>query len=253
MVWCATATKQGCGFAWRVFRLVKRCWVALFVFALALAAGFVLDPTTVRFALTGVDWDRVPNGYRGVLPEKVYMDLQIPREYVDTTVVPFLFWSSIAHNIGLYGPSRKHTSSIYINAYYPSMKAAPNRPSDERIGVILNATERERTASSTRMLHDGVVREPNLDHDGLCGYVDNVHAVWKDYEYYVPCQPSDRDFFIDCWLPPGARQVCTQYLFLGQRINAQVSYQHRMLKEHRGIVDAVTKLVTSFVRPITDD
>jgi hypothetical protein len=133
------------------------------------------------------------------------------------------------------------------------MKAAPDGPSDERIGVIFNATERERTASSTHMLHDGVIREPNLDHDGLCGYADNVHVGWKDYQFYVPCEPSEHDFFIDCSPLWGTRRFCTQYVFLGQHINASLWYQHQLLKRHEGIVEAAQKLVFSFVRPITDD
>ena len=133
------------------------------------------------------------------------------------------------------------------------MKAVPDRASDERIGVILTANEGALVAAKAHMLPGAVSREPSLDHDGLCGYVDKVHVVWKDYQYYVPCQPSDPDFFIDCFGPCGTRHRCTQYVFLGQRINASLSYQHQLLKRHENIVEAVQKLVFSFVRPITDD
>jgi hypothetical protein len=80
---------RGCGFARRAFRRVKRRWIALIVFSLALTASFILEPRTVHFAFMGVDWDKVPKGHYGVLPEKVYMELEIPREYLNTTVVPF--------------------------------------------------------------------------------------------------------------------------------------------------------------------
>lgn len=254
MVGCATAINQGCGLARRAFGLAKGRWIALIVFSFALAAGFILEPKTVHFAFTGVDWDRVPKGYHGALPEKIYMELEIPREYVNTTIVPFLFWSGITENLSLYWPSSKRRSSVYINAYYPSMKAALGAVSDERIGVILSATEPEHhIPTGARMLHSGVTREPALDHESLCGYVDTVNIGWKGNEFYVPCKPPSSGFFIDCSPPWGKSHPCTEYVFLGQRISVSLSYQHRILEHHEAIVDAVRKLVFSFVRPMTDD
>ena len=220
------------------------------MFSLALGVGFYLKPRTVHFEFMGVDWDRVPKGYRGVLPEKVYMELEIPREYVNTTVVPFLFWSSIADNLGLYGPSKKRRSSIYINAFYPSMTVQPGAASDERIGVILSAIDPEHhVPADARMLPSGATREPALDQDGLCGYADHVNIGWKGNEFYVPCEPPHSGFYIDCSQPWGKAHPCTEYVFLGRRINASVSYQHRILEHHEAVVDAVRRLVFSFVRP----
>src|SRR6202043_1085698 len=75
---------------------------------------------------------------------------------------------------------------------------------------------------------------------------------WKGNEFYVPCE-STEDFFIDCGPPYGDRRSCTEYVFLGREINAGLSFQHRILKDHKAIVEAIRKLVFSFVRPITND
>lgn len=254
MVWCATVMKRGCRSVRQALGRVKGLWIFMIAFSFALGAGLILEPRTVHFAFMGVDWDRVPEGHHGVLPEKVYMELEIPREYLNTTVVPFLFWSSIADNLSLYGPSMKHRSSIGIGAYYPSMTAKPGGASDEHIGVILSVTDPEHhVPTGARMLPSGATREPALDHDSVCGYADHVNIGWKGVEFYVPCEPPHSGFYIDCSPPWGKSHPCTEYAFLGQRINASVSYQHRILEHHQAVVDAVRRLVFSFVRPINND
>lgn len=121
MIPCSTVPCRVFRLGTRWFGLTGHFWSAVLVFALMLVAGFVLEPRAVRFEFMGVDWDKVPWGYHGVVPEKPYMDLEIPREYLNTTVVPFLFLQSIGRNIGFYGPSTKRRSSILIDVYYPSM------------------------------------------------------------------------------------------------------------------------------------
>lgn len=250
---CSTASRAFCWIGTCGFGLSRRVWSVALVFALAAAAAFILQPTTVRFEFMGVDWDKVPNGYHGVLPEKLYMILEIPRKYLDKSVVPFLFWSSISSNIGLSGPSIKRRSSILIHVYYPSMRADPIDSSEERVGVILGATEGRRVASKEQILHvhDGVIRDPHSDQAGLCGYVDPVHVGWEGHEFYLPCE-SRQNFFIDCDQPYGDRRSCIEYVFFGRGIDAMLFFQYRILQDHEAIVEAVKELVFSFVRSIRD-
>lgn len=135
------------------------------------------------------------------------------------------------------------------------MSAAPIEPSERRIGVIISATEGKRLASSEKMLHEAS-REPNLDQAGLCGYIDPdpLHIGWRGHQFYVRCEPPTQpDFFIDCHPPYNGRQFCIEYVFIGRNINSMLFFDRGVLKDHKDIVDRISKLVLSFVRPITDE
>lgn len=248
MLPCSTASRAFCRFGTRGLGLVRRFWGAALVFALALIAAFVMRPTTVHFELTGVDWNKVSRGYRGISPEKSYMQLEIPRKYLDTTVVPFLFLQSISRNIGLYGPSVKRRGSILIRFYYPSMNSAPLSSSDSHVGVMLGAQEgSRRVVNKEYMLPHKAIRDPQADVAGLCGYNDPIDVGWKGNEFYLPCRPT-KDIYIYCNPPYGNRRLCIEYLFLGQNISASVFFQHKILIHHEDIAEQIRKLVFSFIR-----
>jgi hypothetical protein len=197
------------------------------------------DSTALHFKLLGPEWEDWPAGYSGQIPETVIAELSIPREYVAAD------------------PATDRTSSILIQLSYPSMKGAVGQQSSEaRINAIISATAgKSRPIGpplfSFRFMR-GKTREPRLDVNGLCGYVDTQHPGSVGVEFYVACDESRRSFQIFCSPEFNHHRPCSDSAFLGGHIRAQISYQIGMLKERDAIMEAVRKLVLSFEQPLVE-
>lgn len=197
----------------------------------------------MHFNLLGPDWAKVPEGYSGILPEKVVAEFDIPKEYFA--------------NLKLFGfdPIEKTIEGgISITFSYPSMKGATEAPgAATRIEATITAGRSEE--SFRKSVHDFIfapgrtTREPNLDVGGLCGYVDRVHPGYAGDEFYIACKETDQTFLIVCYPPFNNRHVCADNVFLGQQIVGQLGYQYHILKEHLALIGSVKQLVMSFMGP----
>jgi hypothetical protein len=201
----------------------------------------------VHFNLLGPDWAKVPKDYHGVLPEKVVAELDIPKEYV-------------AQSNKLLGdrPSEKTVEDIPIAFSYPSMAGAideQNFPAGEnfatRIDAIIRPGSEENFRKGTHSIifGNGNTREPSLDVNGLCGYVDRLHPVYAGYEFYTACRESEQSFSIFCAPEYNGRHVCIADNFLKANLAGQLIYQYPTLKDHLALLGATTKLVMSFLQP----
>ncbi len=201
--------------------------------------GVGSHPIIRHFNLLGPDWARIPKGYSGLTPMKVVAELNIPEQYV-------------VLGGALRGPLTENESSIPIVVFYPSMKGASRRNSSEaRINVIISAGTEEgfRNGARSLIFVDGRTRDPSLDVNGLCGYVDHVHRGWAGVEFYTSCNKSEQTFSIICHPPLNGIRSCMDGNFVGEQFGAQLFYQYSMLKEHRQILDSLKTLILSFAQP----
>ena len=193
-----------------------------------------------HFRLLGPDWARIPKGYFGVTPEKVVAELNIPQEYL----TPPSFFGPKPPTI---------TESIPIEVLFPSMTGAAGiAASDPRRYAVIGgpldaATEAgHRKGVRTIVLSSGRVRNPKLDVDGLCGYVDRVHPGYAGDEFYTSCDEADQTFSIICFPPINAHHVCNESAFLGGQIGVELFYQYPLLSEHGEMLESLKKLIASF-------
>lgn len=213
-------------------------------------SGLAADPQseTMHFNLLGPDWARIPEGYSGVTPEKIIAELNIPKEYV------------VLHNpFRTNGPLTQNEGSIPLAVFYPSMKgaaeygAADGPFSETQIYLALDAGREEASRKGVRFLlsHEGMKRNSELDVGGLCGYVDEEHPGSSGQEFYSSCDEAEQTFFIDCFQPFNNHRSCGETAFFEGQIGAELSYQYPMLKDHRALLNAMKRLVRSFVQPNT--
>jgi hypothetical protein len=218
----------------------------------AATAALGAQADIVHFNLLGPDWTKVPKDYHGVLPEKVVAELNIPREYVThrTKLFAKLFGDR---------PPATTVEDIPIAFSYPGMAGAADEQSfaagqnfAARIDAIIRPGSEEnfRKGTHTIIFGNGKTREPSLDVNGLCGYVDRVHPVYAGYEFYTACKESDQTFDIFC--DPRSdtgRRICIADNFLKANMAGQTFYQYATLKDHLAVLSAFTKLVMSFLQP----
>jgi hypothetical protein len=194
--------------------------------AVTMALGAQTD--IAHFNLLGPDWAKIPKDYHGVLPEKVVAEFDIPKEYV-------------AHRTKLFArlfgdrPSAKTVEDISIAFSYPGMTGAADEQSfatgqnfAARIDAIIRPGSEEnfRKGTHTIIFGNGKTREPGLDVNGLCGYVDRVHPVYAGYEFYTACKESDQTFDIFCDPRYDAgRRICISDNFLKDNVAGQMFYQ----------------------------
>jgi hypothetical protein len=193
------------------------------------------QPAILHFNLLGPDWARIPEGYSGLTPTKVVAELNIPQEYVSQ-----------------YRPLTANESSIPIDISYPAMTGtAEAQSSGAHLYAVIHAGREDHSRKGVKMLllHDGTKRDVQLDVDGLCGYVDEVHRGNAGLEFYVSCDEAEQTFDITCFQPFNNRRSCSETAFLEGQIGAELTYQYPMLKDHQVMLDALRKLVTSFAQP----
>jgi hypothetical protein len=188
------------------------------------------DPTSIRIELLGPEWEDVPRGYSGVVPEKVVAALQIPRAYVDAE-------------------AKTRTSNILIAFSHPGMKPAADRTSRDTIHAIVLARREESRPSPYLRLSRDAIREPKLDIGGLCGFVDTQHPGLAGLEFYRPCGEAEPAFEITCGPKFNGRRPCSDYAFMGEGLAVSISYQIEILQHRDAIVDAVEKLILPWKRP----
>jgi hypothetical protein len=169
----------------------------------------------VHFNLLGVDWSKVVRGH--VAPEKVVAEFNIPAEYLT--------------NQKLFGfdPIKQTISSIPIAFSYPSMKGTVKaRGAVTRIGALISQGSEDayRKTVHSFISAEGRIREPSLDVNGLCGYVDHVHPGYAGVGFYVACRETDQSFSIDCFPPLNGRHPCTVTGFVNDQLAAQLFFQH---------------------------
>jgi hypothetical protein len=229
------------------FAVLLAVWlVGLFLSGLGAATrGPGAQTDVVHFNLLGPDWAKVPKGYSGILPEKVVAGLNIPKEYV-------------THNTNLLGgqSSAKAVEDIPIAFSYPSMTgAAEDQTFATRIDAIIRLGREKyfREGTHSIIFGNGNTREPSLDVNGLCGYVDRIHSVYAGYEFYTACRVSDQTFSIFCDAPDNGRRICIADNFLKDHMASQLIYQYATLKDHLAVLRAVKKLVMSFLQPGPDE
>lgn len=194
------------------------------------------DSQIMHFNLLGPDWAKIPESYSGISPMRVVAELNIPKEYV--------FRNSLRK------PLTENESSIPIVVLYPSMKggADEGRSSAARIYAVIDAGEENRSRKGVQSLlgRPGMKVDPRLNIDGLCGYIDNEHAGAAGQLFYSSCNPTEQTFFVACFPPFRGRRSCSDTTFLEGEIGAELTYQYSLLKEHRMMLDALRRLVTSF-------
>lgn len=203
----------------------------------------VADPDTgmVHLELLGPDQDRIPEGYVGVVPEKVVAELNIPKEYLrleGSRAGPFVV-----------PPLTTQTSNVPIEVFYPSMRGATEREVSEiRIRGIIKWADESRMRNGVRStyLRDGVTRESDLDVSDVCGFIDAIHVGYAGTQFYVACNDTQRTFSILCSPPFNNRRVCSEDAFVGQNVGIGLSYPMSILKEHQDLLAAFKTLVRSF-------
>jgi hypothetical protein len=201
------------------------------------SVGGIGEPAsaTTHFKLLGPDWARIPEGYFGVVPEIVVTELTVPREYLARR-----------------GPQQESQSNVAIEVFFPSMSGAAGAQSSEaKINLIIHAAREDGVPTGIqRAYSDGVrQREPSLDKGDLCAYVDHQSPGYAGDEFYLACDRSIRTFDIICFPQFNNRRVCSEVAFLDGKLGAQLFYQYPLLSDHGIMLDAVRKLVMSFVAP----
>jgi hypothetical protein len=217
-----------------------RCLLALtFLLSLPEAAAAQAADSDTHFKLLGPDWARIPEGYSGLTPTKIIAQLKIPKEYLNRQTTSGLTLSSISLAIA-----------------YPSMEGAAGAPSsDATVFAAIGAGEAalHRKGGKFFLSTGAWKREPTLDAGGLCGYVDREDPGYKGDEFYTACDEAERTFSIICFPEFNGRRVCSESAFLGGHIGAVLTYRHVILDNHRAMLDAMRKLVMSFVEPNPED
>jgi hypothetical protein len=194
----------------------------------------------VRFNLLGPDWTKIPKGYFGVLPEKVVAELNIQKEYL----------TGRTHVLGDHS-SADTVEEIPIALSYPRMTGAVDDQNyATRVDAIITFGTEENFRKGTThsiIFGSGNIREPNLDVNGLCGYVNRIYPGYAGVELYTACKESDQTFSIDCSPTIGARRTCIADNFLNNNIAGQLIYQYATLKDHLAVLRAFKKLAMSFL------
>jgi hypothetical protein len=201
------------------------------------------QPEIVHFSLLGADWAKIPEGYSGVAPETVIAELNLPKEYVVRR--------NWFRNLFGLGPLDRRTTNVPIAFFYPSMRgAAYDRSLETRIGAIIDGGREDhfRKGVHSIIFRDGVMRDPSLDVNGLCGYVDRTHVGYAGDELYTACKEADQTFSIICFPLLNGRRACTSDSFLGGGIGGRLFYRYPMLREHLTLLGGFKKLVMSFIQ-----
>jgi hypothetical protein len=195
------------------------------------------DSKIVHFNLRGPDWSRIPEGYAGIAPTRIVAQLAIPKKYIAP-------WTSRAEVV----------DNVSIAIFFPSMQSAVDSHSERRIDVTINAGKEDKARKGVRFFvyGHGQTRDPKLDVDGLCGYVDDIHPGYAGDEFYTSCNEAEQLFSILCDPPFNTRRVCNTEGFLAGEIGVALMYQYPLLKEHSAMFAAVKNLVSSFIEPSTE-
>lgn len=203
------------------------CYVAAFL-------AYALAPSIFHYKLTGPDWERIPKGYFGVLPEKAVAELNVPKQYLDR----------------INGPTSQPQSAISIAILYPSMNSAVGAESSENaIGIIITASREDDSRKGVKQLihEDGRTRDAQSDVGPLCALVDHQHPGYAGDEFYSSCNEDDQTFFINCFPPTKGQRLCVEVAHVGNQLGVEMFYKDSMLKDHSAMLEAIKRVVISFL------